>query len=98
MPSLRQTHVPGVGVAGAGGGPGPGPGARPVPGHQVRPPRQASRGAQVSVSTIDIRAILDIVVFISIFRVFNMSGQAGTNVTLSCPDNTKVKYLDIIIN
>ena len=52
----------------------------------------------LSVSTIDIRAILDIVVFISIFRVFNMSGQAGTNVTLSCPANTKVTniYLDTI--
>ena len=102
MPSLRQTNVAGVGVAGAGGGPGPGPGARPVPGHQVRPPRQARRGAQVSREKIfeciytDIRAILDIVVFISIFRVFNMSGQAGTNLTLSCPANTKVtsKYLD----
>ena len=59
---------------------------------------RSAKRRYLSVSTIDIRAILDIVVFISIFRVFNMSGQAGTNVTLSCPANTKVKYLDIIIN
>ena len=57
---------------------------------------RSAKRRYLSVSTIDIRAILDIVVFISIFRVFNMSGQAGTNVTLSCPANTKVtsKYLD----
>ena len=52
VPSLRRTNVPGDGVAGAGGGPGAGPGARPVPGHQVRPPRQARRGPQVSLEWI----------------------------------------------